>query len=120
MGAFGFGVLVQAVIRLVAGATPAASTMGVIGSMALAANIACLLLLYGHRSDDLNLRSTWLCSRNDIIANVAVLAAAGMVALVESGWPDVLVGGLIALLFLRSAVGVVGDATRELRATPAR
>jgi hypothetical protein len=87
---------------------------GAIGALALAANVACLLFLYRHRADDLNLRSTWLCSRNDIIANLAVLGAAGMVAVLDSGWPDVVVGGLIAALFLRSAAGVVRDARREL------
>lgn len=118
MGAFGVGVLAQAALQLAGGAVPAVHTMGAIGALALAANIACLLFLYRHRSDDINLRSTWLCSRNDIIANVAVLGAAGMVAALDSGWPDILVGALIAALFLLSAAGIVSDARRELeRAT---
>jgi len=120
MGLFGIGVLIEAVLRIAHGAVPAAHAMGGIGALALAANVSCLLLLYRHRSDDLNLRSTWLCSRNDIIANLGVLAAAGAVALLGAGWPDVLVGGLIALLFLRSAASVTSDALRELRASPDR
>lgn len=117
MALFGVGVLVEAVIRFNSDAVPSAQAMGAIGALALAANVTCLVLLYRHRGDDLNLRSTWLCSRNDIIANVGVLAAAGAVAILGAGWPDLLVGGLIALLFLRSAAAVIGDAIRELRAS---
>jgi Co/Zn/Cd efflux system component len=87
--------------------------MGAIGALALAANLACFLLLWRHRSDDLNMRSTWLCSRNDIIGNAAVLASAAAVARVGSNWPDVLVGAAIAVLFLRSAAQVLGSALGE-------
>ena len=115
MAAFGVGVLAQAAVQLAGGAVPVATTMSAIGAIALAANVACLLLLYRHRADDLNLRSTWLCSRNDIIANLGVLAAAGLVILLGTGWPDIVAGVLIALLFLRSAASVIADAVRELR-----
>jgi Co/Zn/Cd efflux system component len=67
MGAFGLGVLAQAIIRALAGGLPRAETMGLVGALALAANVTCLLLLYRHRTDDLNMRSTWMCSRNDIL-----------------------------------------------------
>jgi Co/Zn/Cd efflux system component len=115
MGLFGAGVLVEAALELGSGLSPQAHTMSAIGLLALAANVACLVLLYRHRTDDLNLRSTWLCSRNDIIANLGVLLAALAVAILGSGWPDVLIGGLIAALFLRSAASVVRDAAAELR-----
>src|SRR5262245_48811004 len=98
MAAFGVGVLIQAVDKLIVGAMPIAETMGIIGLLVLLGNGLCFLLLFRHRSDDLNMRSTWLCSRNDIIANLAVLGAAVAVKLFNSGWPDILVGGAIAAL----------------------
>lgn len=116
---FGLGVLAQAVWRLQIGVAPEAPVMAGVGALALAANAVCFLLLWRHRSDDLNLRSTWLCSRNDLIANVAVIVAAALVAQLGSPWPDVVVGAGIALLFLRSAVSVLRDAASELtRAKP--
>jgi cation diffusion facilitator family transporter len=118
MGLFGMGVLVEAALKLASGTSPEAHTMSAIGLLALGANLACLVLLYRHRTDDLNLRSTWLCSRNDIIANVAVILAAIAVWIVGSGWPDVLVGVLIAALFLRSAGTVLREAVTELKRIP--
>lgn len=115
MGIFGIGVMAQAVVKLVGGVTPDPVTMGGVGALALTANLGCLLLLYRHRTDDINMRSTWLCSRNDIIANIGVLAAAAIVALVHSNWPDIVVGGLIAGLFLKDAVAVLRDSVVELR-----
>jgi Co/Zn/Cd efflux system component len=89
--------------------------MGAIGLLALTANAVCLGLLWRHRADDINMRSVWLCSRNDIVANVSVLAAAGAVVLTASRWPDILVGLGIAALFLRTAWSVLRDARAELR-----
>jgi Co/Zn/Cd efflux system component len=116
MAALGGGVLVATVLHLVGTVPPRADGMGVVGGMALAANLVCLVLLTRHRADDLNMRSTWLCSRNDIIANLAVLAAALLVGLLGSRWPDILVGFGIAALFLRSSAGVIASAGREIRA----
>ena len=82
--------------------------------VALAVNALCFVLLWRHRSDDINLRSTWLCSRNDLVANGAVLAAAALVASLQSVWPDVVVGVGIATLFLRTALSVLRDAGAEL------
>ncbi len=115
MAVFGLAVLVEAIYKTFAHVVPSAETMGAFGILVLAGNALCFILLYRHRSDDLNMRSTWLCSRNDIIANTAVLFAAGGVALSESRWPDVLVGGAIALLFLRTAGIVLGESIREYR-----
>jgi cation diffusion facilitator family transporter len=114
MLAFGFGVLLEAGLRLRAGFTPSAPIMAGIGSLALAANTCCFFLLWRHRADDLNLRSTWLCSRNDLVANSAVLVAAGLVAELQSLWPDLLVGVGIALLFLRTALAVLRESSAEL------
>jgi Co/Zn/Cd efflux system component len=115
MAAFAAGVLAQAALKIVRGAQPEAPVMGVVGLIALAANALCLLLLWRLREDDVNMRSAWLCSLNDVVANTGVLAAAGAVALTGSGWPDVLVGLAIAALFGGSAARVLRDARRVAR-----
>ena len=115
MLAFGLGVLGEALYKTFNPIVPVAGTMGLIGSLALMANLACFALLYRHRADNLNMSSTWLCSRNDLIANVAVLLAAVGTHALASRWPDILVGGLIACLFLRSAVQVLREAIIALR-----
>jgi len=113
MAAFGVGVLVQVVVKLLAGLTPSAEIMGGIGLVALIANAVCLALLWPRRTDDVNMRSAWVCSLNDVGANVAVLVAGAAVALSGSGWPDILVGLLIACMFGASAVNVIRSATRR-------
>lgn len=116
MGAFGIGVLADALYKTVfSPAVPAAEIIGAVGLLALLANTACFILLRRHAQDDLNMRSTWLCSRNDVIANVAVLLAGGGVWITRSPWPDILVGSVIAALFLGSAWQVMRGAVRELR-----
>ena len=119
MAAFGIGVLVEAGLKIVFPVMPSAETMGAVGGVALLANLGCFVLLYRHRSDSLNMSSTWMCSRNDVIANVGVLFAAATSALLVSKWPDILVGVAIALLFLRSAFGVLRQANVALREPPA-
>jgi cation diffusion facilitator family transporter len=115
MFAFGVGVLAEALYKVAYPVVPDVGTMGAIGVIALLANLGCFLLLYRHRADNLNMSSTWLCSRNDLIANVGVLAAAGATHLSASRWPDILVGATIASLFLGSALRVLGQAVREVR-----
>ena len=112
---FGAGVLAEVARKMLHPALPAAETMGIVGGLALAGNAVCFWLLYRHRSHDLNMRSTWLCSRNDLLANGAVIAAAGAVGVTGSHWPDVLVGGAIAALFVQTAVTVVRASVFELR-----
>lgn len=114
MALFGLVVLGQTIYRLTTALVPEASAMGLIGSIALAANFACLIMLYQHRSDDINMRSTWLCSRNDIIANCGVLCASVLVAYTNSGIPDLVVGISIATLFLKSAFQVIVEAKLEI------
>ena len=118
MLAFGLGVLVDAAMKLQAGVIPIVSAMVGIGALALAANTVCFALLWRHRASDINLRSTWLCSRNDLVANSAVIMAAVLVARFQSVWPDVLVGVGIAGLFLWTAFSVLHDAVSELRRAP--
>jgi cation diffusion facilitator family transporter len=115
MAVFGTGVLIQAFYKAVAGAVPVAETMGVIGLLVLLGNGLCFGLLYRHRSGDLNMRSTWLCSRNDIVANLSVLVAAVGVKIFDAGWPDIVVGAAIAALFLKSAFTVLRESFLELR-----
>jgi cation diffusion facilitator family transporter len=115
MALFGLAVLVELVVKMISGALPSAETMGIIGALVLLGNGICFLLLFRHRSDDLNMRSTWLCSRNDIIANVSVLVAAAGVGIFHSAWPDILVGGAIAALFLKSALSVLSESFQALR-----
>jgi Co/Zn/Cd efflux system component len=116
MAAFGLFVLGQAFYKMVFPQIPLFETIGAIGLLALAANSICLVLLWRHRADDINMSSVWLCSRNDIIANVSVLCAALGVWLTSSGWPDILVGLALAALFLRSALFVLRGAMKHLRA----
>ena len=115
MAGFGVGILVHVALKLTRGLTPGVETMGIVGLVALAANLVCLRLLWRHRGDDVNMRSAWICSRNDVIGNVSVLVAAGAVWLSGSPWPDIIVGLLVAGVFCRSAIGVLAEASRAHR-----
>ncbi|MCK5092761.1 MAG: cation transporter [Gammaproteobacteria bacterium] len=115
MAVFGVFVLGQAIYKIIYPQLPVFETMGAIGLLALTANSICFILLWRHRADDINMSSVWLCSRNDIIANVSVLLAAAGVWLTHSGWPDILVGLALAALFLRSALFVLRGAIIELQ-----
>ena len=115
MGAFGLFVLGQLLYKLAYPQAPLVETMGPIATLALAVNAVCFALLWRHRMQDINMRSVWVCSRNDIIANVGVLIAAALVWATGSAWPDIVVGALICAIFLRSAISVGRDARRELR-----
>jgi len=119
MLAFGLFVLGQAVYKILVPQLPLYEAIGGFGVLALAANSLCLFLLWKHRSDDINMSSVWLCSRNDLIANSAVILAAVGVWFTASGWPDIAVGLALAVLFLRSALFVLRGALAELKAHPA-
>ncbi len=115
MTLLGLGVLIEAVAKILRPVVPHVGAMGAIGLLALIANGVCLFLLLRHRQDDINMRSAWICSRNDIIANVSVLAAAVVVRASGSWWPDVVVGVGIAALFLTSAFGVLREGVAAWR-----
>ncbi len=115
---FGIAVTIALLARILSPVVPVAEMIGGFGLFALACNATCLYLLTRHRSDDLNMESVWLCSRNDIVANVGVLLAGAGVALTGSMWPDLVVGAIIAMLFLKSAWYVISKAWAEIRANP--
>ena len=119
MGLFGIAVLGQLVLKLIHPQVPLFETMGVVGALALIVNGLCFGLLWRHRAEDINMRSVWLCSRNDVVANVSVLLAALAVWRLQSSWPDILVGALICAVFLRSAFAVAREARDELRVSHA-
>jgi Co/Zn/Cd efflux system component len=116
MGAFGVFVVGKALWNLKAGVAPEALTMGVVGFAALVANVGVALMLYRFRGGDANMRSVWICSRNDAIGNVAVMLAALGVFGTGSAWPDVLVAGVMGVLALTGAVTVFRQARQELSA----
>ena len=119
MGLFGIAVLGQLVLKLIHPQVPLFETMSVVGALALIVNGLCFGMLWRHRAEDINMRSVWLCSRNDVIANVSVLLAALAVWRLQSSWPDILVGALICIVFLRSAFAVAREARDELRGSHA-
>jgi Co/Zn/Cd efflux system component len=111
----GLGVLVQIAMKILYGVPPSSTIMVTFGALALAANLVCLRMLWRFRADNVNLSSTFECSRNDVIANSGVIAAAGAVALFDSPWPDIAVAMVIAFLFLRSALRVTAQAWPQYR-----
>jgi len=117
--ALGLGVLVEIVVKILWGVAPASGIMLTFGAMALAANLSCLALLWPYRRHDVNLASTFECSRNDVVANLGVLAAAGLVSASGSAWPDIVVAAAIAFMFLRSSLRVLADAWPQYRSTAA-
>jgi cation diffusion facilitator family transporter len=112
---FGIAVLARAVWSAYAGTAPQPETMGVVGTLALLTNVGVAVLLYAYREGDANMRSVWLCTRNDAIGNVAVLLAALGVFGTGSRWPDLLVAAAMAGLALSAGLSVVRQARQELR-----
>ncbi|MEP0324821.1 cation transporter [Bauldia litoralis] len=113
--AMGLWVLGTTLYRVFYIGVPEAEVMGIIGFLALAANVASVLLLMSYRDGDANVRSVWLCSRNDAIGNVAVMIAALGVWGTATGWPDLVVAGIMATLFLNSAIKILVQSRAEMR-----
>ena len=114
--ALGVGIVLNVIAKVQSGIPPSSTLMLVFGGLALVANLACLRLLWRFRSHDVNMASTFECSRNDVVSNVGVLVASGAVALLNSPWPDIIIGSAMAALFLRSSLRVMAEAAPQLRA----
>jgi Co/Zn/Cd efflux system component len=115
MGVFGLWVVGVVVWHLAHGTLPSALTMGAIGFAAFAANAASFALLWAYRAGDANMRSAWICTRNDAIGNLAVLAAAVGVFGTGTGWPDLVVAATMAGLALQGAFIVIRQSIGEMR-----
>ncbi|WP_025898358.1 cation transporter [Sneathiella glossodoripedis] len=115
----GVWVLASTLYQVFVLGVPQAEIMGGIGLLALLANLTSVLLLVRYKDGDANVRSVWLCSRNDAIGNVAVMVASGLVWLTASAWPDLIVAGIMAALFLRSSQLILVQAVREYRSETA-
>lgn len=113
MGLWVFG---STIWRVFQGGVPEAPVMGLIGFLALAANVASVLLLMSYKDGDANVRSVWLCSRNDAIGNVIVMIAALGVWGTATAWPDLIVAGIMAGLFLNSSTQILTQSFREWKA----
>ncbi len=107
-------VVAQVIHRIIYPVLPSYEIMSVFSAAGLLANCLCLFLLWQHREDDINMSSVYECSRNDIASNLSVLVAAGGVWLLDSGWPDIIVGALLATFLLRSSARVIRGALAEL------
>ena len=115
--AMGMWVFITTIYRVFYLGLPEAEIMGAIGFLALAANVASVLILVRYKDGDANVRSVWLCSRNDAIGNVAVMAAALGVWGTSTGWPDLIVAVIMAGLFLTSSAQILSKAWAEWRST---
>jgi Co/Zn/Cd efflux system component len=118
MGAFGLWVMGTVAWHALHGTLPSAFTMGAVGFAALAANAASFGLLCAHRHGDANMRSAWICTRNDVLGNLAVLLAALGVFGTGTGWPDIIVAAIMAGLAMQGATTVIRQSLSELRASP--
>jgi len=118
MAAFGVWVIGTAIWHALHGTLPSAFTMGTVGVAALAANVASFGLLWAYREGDANMRSAWICTRNDVLGNIAVLLAALGVFGTGTGWPDVIVAGCMAGLALQGAFVVLRQSSTELKMQP--
>lgn len=116
LGAMGLWVFGSTIYNTLMLEVPAAEVMGAVGVLALSANLASVLILIKYKDGDANVRSVWLCSRNDAIGNLAVVLAASGVWATKSGWPDLVVAGVMASLFLWSSAQIVRQALHEMNA----
>ncbi len=113
MGLFGLGVLAATAYHAIVPILPDAVVISTVGTVALAANVVCAVLLFRYRGDDVNMRSVWLCSRNDAISNILVICAGLGVFATATAWPDIAVGAIVASLSLSAAWSIV----RQVRGT---
>jgi Co/Zn/Cd efflux system component len=115
LGLLGLAVLGFAVWRAISGAPPEGFTISGLGVFGVAANLVAAILLAKYRDGDANVRSVWLCTRNDVIQCIAIVMTGGLVWLTGSRWPDVIVGAVLAVVFLQSAWSIIAQARTERR-----
>ena len=116
LGLLGLYILASTIVAVWRGAVPQAEVMGAVGIVALVANGAVAIMLYRFRSGDANMRSVWICSRNDAIGNIAVVLAAAGVFGSGTAWPDLIVAGILAALGLSGGFQIIRQSVSELRA----
>lgn len=119
MGLFGFWVIGNTIYHAMQGTVPTAVVMGSVGFAALVANVVSAAILFKYRGGDANMRSVWLCSRNDAISNVAVIGAGLAVGVTATGWPDYGVAAIMAILELSACYIILKQALGELKQTTA-
>ena len=111
--ALGLGVIIEVVEKLVHGSEPQSLLMMGIGAVALVANTICLVLINKHRHGEVHMRASWIFSKNDVIANLGVIISGGLVMLLHSSIPDLIIGAIIATLVTRGGVAIIKDANQE-------
>lgn len=111
---FGVGVIAEVIHRFIVGSEPESLLMVGIGVLALAANLSCLVLLSRHREGEVHMRAAWIFSTNDVLANLGVIIAGGLVAFLGSPLPDLIIGCIISVLVIRGGLRIVADARHEL------
>ncbi len=111
----GAGVAMEAVRRMVTGSEPESALMMAVGLLALLANLVCLRLIARHRHGEVHMRASWVFSKNDVIANLGIILAGGLVYLTDSRYPDIVTGLLISLVVMRGGLHILADARRESR-----
>ncbi len=107
--AFGLGIMIGIVVKLLGHPEPVGLAIMAVAAVALIANLTCLMLLQRHRGEDVNMRSVWLCSRNDVIGNLAVIVSGAAVWLTGNFWPDLIVAALLATVFLHTSYEVLRE-----------
>ena len=115
MSVLGIFVVGENIFKIINPVIPTATTITAIGLMALLANLVVFVLLIKHKAKDLNVRSAWICSRNDVIANIGVIVAGLLVARFNSMWPDVIVGLIIAFIVLKSSFHIIRESLRHIK-----
>ena len=110
----GLGILIEAISKVFLDILPHAGIMGIFGIAALLVNTVCFILLRQFKQGDINLRAVWICSRNDMLANIGVLVAAGLVVTMQSAWPDIVIGVIIAGIVVHSAWRIIHESAAYL------
>ncbi|EIJ66449.1 cation efflux family protein [Candidatus Nitrosopumilus salaria BD31] len=115
LGAMGISILSYTIYRTQVLQTPEAGLMGIFGFVALVINVIAVIILLPHRKGDANVRAVWLFSRNDALGNILVIIASGFVFLTDTSWPDLIVAGVIAVIFLQSSWSIIKDARSDIK-----